>query len=78
MLRATRANLSVMMPLDSVTMNNAVNRRKVMNVSLLELKWRVWCQKVSPKWVAIRFFWVFFFFFMAKGRGGYGFDMDGR
>ena len=63
MLRATRANLSVMMPLDSVTMNNAVNRRKVMNVSLPELKWRVWCQKASPKWVAIQFFWVFFFFF---------------
>ncbi|KAK7841866.1 beta-amylase 1 [Quercus suber] len=37
-LRATRANLSVMMPLDSVTMNNAVNRRKAMNTSLQALK----------------------------------------
>ena len=61
MLRATRADLSVMMPLDSVTMNNAVNRRRAMNVSLPALKWRVWCQKASPKWVAIQFFWVFFF-----------------
>ena len=33
-----QADLSVMMPLDSVTMNNAVNRRKAMNVSLQALK----------------------------------------
>ena len=34
----TRADLSVMMPLDSVTMNNTVNRRKAMNASLQALK----------------------------------------
>ena len=34
----TRADLSVMMALDSVTMNNAVNRWKAMNVSLQALK----------------------------------------
>ena len=34
----TRANLFVMMPLDSMTMNNMVNRRKAMNTSLQALK----------------------------------------
>ena len=32
--------------------------------------------KVGCDPVLLGFF--FFFFFMAKGRGGYGFDMDGR
>ena len=34
----TRADLFVMMPLDSVTMNNTMNRKKAMNVSLQALK----------------------------------------
>ena len=37
-LKATRADLFVMMPLDSMTMNNMVNRRKAMNTSLQALK----------------------------------------
>nr|POF03082.1 beta-amylase 1, chloroplastic [Quercus suber] len=34
----TQANLFKMMPLDSVTMNNVVNRRKAMNTNLQALK----------------------------------------
>ncbi|KAK7812386.1 beta-amylase 1 [Quercus suber] len=34
----TRADLSMMMPLDSMTMNNAANRWKALNASLQALK----------------------------------------